>query len=76
MNMPDHMAQRMSELGTLGEWDAGEDREPIPPRNPQTAMIEHAAKNLDAPPRYPGTNYVRCRGERLSRVLWRASNGA
>jgi hypothetical protein len=43
---------------------------PIPPRDPLTALIRYAASNLADPPRYDATNYVRCRGERLSRIIW------
>ena len=32
--------------------------------------------NLNAPPRYHGTNHVRCRGERLSRIIWRGEQWA
>ena len=62
----------MSNLETLSEWDRG----PIPRRNPQTALIAHASTNLDAPPRYQASNYVRCRGERLSRIIWRGEQWA
>jgi len=38
----------------LGVWDAGDDLGPIPPRDPQTALVRHAATNLADAPAYHG----------------------
>ena len=41
------------------------------PADPLTALINHAATDIDRPPRYEATNEVICRGDPLSRELWR-----
>jgi hypothetical protein len=33
-------------------------------------LVAYAATEIDAPPKYYATNVVRCRGDKLSRVLW------
>jgi hypothetical protein len=44
--------------------------------DPIAALIEHAATNLSAPPRYHASNAVPCRGDRLSRIIWQGEQWA
>jgi hypothetical protein len=44
--------------------------------DPLAALIEHAATDLAAPPRYTGTNEVACRGDKLARIIWQGEQWA
>jgi hypothetical protein len=61
--------------------DATPPREPVTahnsfPADPLAALIHHAATNLSAPPRYHASNAVPCRGDKLSRIIWRGEQWA
>jgi hypothetical protein len=44
--------------------------------DPVVALIQHAATNLDAPPRYHATNVVVCLSGKLSRIIWQGEQWA
>jgi hypothetical protein len=75
------MAVEMTMADELGEWDAGDDPGPIPPRESEpryrlAKRLTIKARDLDGPLQPNASNRVKNRGERLGKVIWRGKQWA
>jgi hypothetical protein len=63
-------------MSGLGEWNAGDDVDPPPPRDSEprwrlAKALTITARELDRPYGPQASNHVKNRGERLSTVIWK-----
>jgi hypothetical protein len=63
-------------LAGLTIWNAGDDPGPIPPRSHLAGLITHAATNLTMRPLYRDNRQVRCRGQKLGKIIWQGRQWA